>query len=295
MTLTLRLSERAWEPPVRRRLDASRLRAQLDADRYVAAYGLAQLEPFAWDQSEWWSCEGPGGEGIVCHSTGGLGHATTITGDAPATEAILRLHPGAAATFAICSPWHLDALGGAHHVDLARHMRRMLVTRGDFQPAFGPTLALDGRHTRALNELYSSEGGRTRYLREQIEEGCYRGVAVDDCLVAAAGTHAIARSHGIAILGNVFTHPNFRGRGCGRLATSAVTAELLREVPEVVLSVDPANAPAVRAYRRLGYRDVGPIIETAARRRAVSPGDLMRRWLARRRHERLADEMHGSR
>lgn len=277
---------------MRRRLDPSRLRERLDADRYVAAYGLAQLESGAWEEADWWSCEGPGGEGIACHSRGGLGHATTLTGDPAAVQAILQLYPGAASTFAICGPEHLAALGTAHNIELARSMRRMLVTRADFRPAFGATLQLDGRHAGTLNELYSAEGRRTRYLQRQIEEGCYRGVAVDDHLVAAAGTHAIARTHGIAVLGNVFTHPRFRGRGCGRLATSAVTADLLREVNEVVLSVDPANEPAVRAYRKLGYRDVGPIIETAARRRAISPADLARRWFARRRHEHLAHEMH---
>ena len=288
MTLTLPLAAGGEPLPVYRRLDPSGLRRQLDPVRHLAAYALSQLEPGDWELAEWWSCSAPGGEAIVCHSYGGLGAATTLVGDPAGVGAILQLRPGPSFTFGICAPEHLDAMESAHHVDGARRMRRMLATKRSFRPAAGATIALDGRHTDALNELYSAEGRRTRYLRGHVEEGCYRGVAVDDRLVAAAGTHGIARMHGIAVLGNVFTHPRHRGRGHGTLATSAVAAELLREADEVVLSVDPDNVPAVRAYQSLGFRDVGPIIETAARRRGIGPIDLARRWSARRRHERAS-------
>ena len=297
MALSLRLGQARERIVISRRRDVDGLAAQLQPRRYLAAYALAQLEPGAWERSEWWSCVTSGGggqdglgvmggEAIVCHSLGGLGAATTLLGAADGVGEILALHPGPARTFAICEPHHLGALEGAHELPTQRRMLRMLATRRTFRPVgplTGETLELSGRHVQVVNRLYSSEGGPTRYAREHIEEGCYQGVVAEGRLVAVAGTHSISRRYGISVLGNVFTHPQQRGFGFGTAATSAATAALLRETEEVVLSVDPQNEPAVRAYRRLGYVEVGAIVEASASRRVSGVQTTLRRWLARRR------------
>jgi ribosomal protein S18 acetylase RimI-like enzyme len=58
----------------------------------------------------------------------------------------------------------------------------------------------------------------------------------------------------LAVVGNVMTHADFRGRGYAKAATGAVTAELLRFCDQVVLNVRADNPPALAAYRRLGYQ-----------------------------------------
>ncbi|HET6615357.1 MAG TPA: GNAT family N-acetyltransferase, partial [Dehalococcoidia bacterium] len=69
---------------------------------------------------------------------------------------------------------------------------------------------------------------------------------------------------------NVYTHPSYRGQHLAQITTSAVTERLLRSCREVVLSVDPTNRPAVRAYERLGYVEVARLIEGAALRRDLT-------------------------
>ena len=283
MALSLRLGQARERIAIARRRDSQQLAAQLYPQRYIAAYALAQLEPGAWERSEWWSCRIGGVEAIVCHSHAGLGEATTLLGPPEGAAQILSLHPGPPRTFAICEPQHVPALETTHALPSCRQMLRMLVTAQTFRPWGGETLELLGRHTQTINRLYSSEGGPTRYARQHIEDGCYHGVLEEGRLVAVAGTHSISRSYGIAVLGNVFTHPGRRGFGYGKAATSAVTAALLRETDEVVLSVDPLNEPAVRAYQRLGYEKMGLIVEASASRRAGGMQTWARRWLARRR------------
>ena len=92
----------------------------------------------------------------------------------------------------------------------------------------------------------------------------------DARLVAIAGTHVVSSSSAIAVVGNVYTHPAHRGQHLAQATTRAVTAQLLRFCRDVVLSVDPDNAAAVRAYQRLGYREVARLIEGAALRRDVT-------------------------
>ena len=286
MTLSLRPSRllAARERlEITRRYDPEGLAEQLQPHRWVGAYALAQLDRGAWEESEWYAAETMRGVAIVCHSRSGLGNATTLSGPADAVGAILKLHPGFARTFAIGDPQHLPALEAVHSLTNPRRMMRMLVTAETFRPVQGEATPLLGPHVQIVNRLYNTEGSPTYYRREHIAEGCYWGVTDDERLVAIAGTHSIGRVHGIAILGNVFTHPRYRGRGHATLATSAVTAALLEQVRDVVLSVDPDNEPAVRAYQKLGYRDVGPIVEASAIRHAGTMITASRRWLARQR------------
>jgi predicted GNAT family acetyltransferase len=102
--------------------------------------------------------------------------------------------------------------------------------------------------------------------------------------VAIAGTHVVAPEEGVAVVGNVFTHPRFRGRGLATLVTGAVTRHLLDMCPQVYLTVDSQNLPAIAAYRRLGYRVECTLYETPALRRdLVGLLPLVRRLIARRR------------
>lgn len=283
MALSLRLGDTRAMVEVARSLDRDFLGERLQADRYNTAYALAQLDDDAWSEAEFFLCRTPNGLAVVCHSRAGLGYATTSTGPSDGVRAILALHPGFPTTFAIADPRHTDALKTAYSFRHITRMMRMLVTRESFQPNNRPAQPMLGAHVQLINRLYNAEGDPTQYRKEHIAEGCYWGVVDNERLVAVAGTHAIGRTHSIAILGNVFTHPRFRGRGHATTATSAVTAALLEQLDEVVLSVDPKNEPAVHAYRNLGYRQVGEIIEASATRHTGTLITAVRRWAARRR------------
>ena len=283
MALSLRIGDARTLVEIARSSDREALARHLQADRYTAAYALAQLDDEMWPDAEFFTCATPSGESIVCHSRGGLGNATTLAGPASGAAAILQLHPGVPNTFTIADPSHVDALETVYSFRRITRMMRMLVTRESFQPVDRAAQPILAAHVDLLNRLYNTEGPPTHYRPEHIAQACYRGVVDEERLVAVAGTHAIGYTHGIAILGNVFTHPRFRGRGHATAATSAVTAALLEHVDEVVLSVNPENAPAIRAYHKLGYRHVGDIIEASATRHAGTLITAARRWAARRR------------
>ncbi len=283
MALSIRLGDARVMVDISQADDRDALAARLQPDRYNAAYALAQLDDDAWEDAEFLVCRTPNGDATLCHSRGGLGYATTLSGPADGIKAMLQLHPGFPNTFAISDPHHCEALGSVYSFRHISRMMRMLVTRDSFRPNNREAQPMLGAHVDLLNRLYNAEGDPTHYRREHISDGCYWGVVDEERLVAVAGTHAIGRTHSIAILGNVFTHPRFRGRGHATTATSAVTAALLEQVDEVVLSVDPQNEPAIHAYRKLGYVQVGEIIEASATRHTGTLITAMRRWAARRR------------
>jgi predicted GNAT family acetyltransferase len=166
-------------------------------------------------------------------------------------------------------------------------MLRMKVTADTFRPPEGEARRLRGREVRLVNRLYNAEGSVASYTARQIEGGVYFGAYVGERLVAVAGTHAVSPAHGVAVVGNVYTHPRYRGRGLGALVTGAVTAAVIEACPLVVLSVNPRNRAALRAYQRLGYEGECRLIEAAATRRdRLGLSSLARRLVAARRGAR---------
>jgi len=252
--------------------DPAQVRALLLPRRGYAAYALGQLAPRLFPQVQCWVAENAHGAGLVLYSGGGLGDALFMMGATEAVEAILRLHRGPRQDFVTCEAAHLPVLERYFNVPNHSLMARMVATRESFEH---PQLAdrhlqvrrLSAADAREVNRLYNTEGTPTYYTATHIGSSAYHGVYHDGRLVSVAGTHVVAPEEGVAVVGNVFTHPRYRGRGYGTLATGATTAALLEHCQDVVLTVDPKNIPAVRAYWRLGYNEICRLVEAPVTRR----------------------------
>ncbi|HEY8171737.1 MAG TPA: GNAT family N-acetyltransferase [Dehalococcoidia bacterium] len=297
MTVVERKAARAdvgAEYVVRPLRDRQEIRGLLEERRAYAAYALGQLDPVLFRMSEWWKADGESSHAIVLHSRGGLGNATFAMGETDALEAILRLHPGPRHTFLTCEVHQLDVLQRYFELEQRQTMIRMLVTPEMFVPAVPvPALRrLVGSDAREINLLYRTDGVPSFYSPRQIDESVYFGAERDGQLISIAGTHVISASSGISVVGNVYTHPRYRGQHLAQAVTSAVTERLLAACKEVVLSVDPTNVAAVRAYERLGYREVARLVEgAAARRDTTGIVSAARRFAARTRGRGAGGEL----
>jgi len=181
-------------------------------------------------------------------------------------EAILRDVLRPRLTYVAVPTEAMPAVTRHYRLDPGPQMVRMWVDAERVKPK-----VVDGveplRHSDAgeLNRIYRLGFGS--WLPPQsVAEGVYYGIRVGRRLVAAAGTHVIVRDARIAVVGNVLTQPEYRGRGYAQATTSAVTAELLRFCDHVVLNVRADNPPALNAYRRLGYAEHARFEERLAHR-----------------------------
>ena len=103
----------------------------------------------------------------------------------------------------------------------------------------------------SLNQFYS-EHRVEAWTPLMFEMGPFYGVWRDGQLIAAAGVHFVTPF--IAQIGNVFSHPRFRGRGYATAATAGVTNHLRRMGIQIIsLFVVAENAPAIRIYQRQGF------------------------------------------
>jgi GNAT superfamily N-acetyltransferase len=152
-----------------------------------------------------------------------------------------------------------------YRVDHAWIMLRMLVRADSLRPiADVRVVLLTSDHFDAAAALYKAWPD-TVFTPFMFEHGIYYGAYRAGELVAVAGTHAMSSTYKIGVIGNVFTHPNHRGRGLASAVTGAVAAELLaRGALDVVLNVRDDNAPAIAAYTRLGFQVDEPFWEAKA-------------------------------
>ena len=236
--------------------DRSVLRSFLQSDPIYAAYALADLEDREAGRARWGIARA-GNEvvSLVLEYGGPSPQPLFVAGRDDGISAVLKDIIKPPIAYISCLPASMRAVESRYRLEAGPQMVRMWVDREHFRAADDPGVEpLSPADTGELNRLYRLGFGS--WLAPQaIAEGVYFGIRVEGRLVAAAGTHVIGREARIAVVGNVLTQPEFRGRGYAQATTGAVTARLLEFCDHVVLNVRSDNPPALNAYRRLGYAE----------------------------------------
>ena len=89
----------------------------------------------------------------------------------------------------------------------------------------------------------------------------YYGIRKDNRLVSIAGIHVYSEKYKVAALGNIVTHPDYRGNGFGKSVTAKLCIELSQKVEHVGLNVKSDNEAAISMYKKLGFEVVEPYWE----------------------------------
>jgi ribosomal protein S18 acetylase RimI-like enzyme len=235
--------------------DKALLRGFLERDRLYAAYALCDLEEREFSRTHWgvaWDRDQP--IAVVLEYNGPTPQPLFAMGREDGVAVILRdlIRPRIA--YVATPPALIPAIETAYRVDPGPAMVRMWVDRAHFRPYPATVERLLPVEIGDLNRLYQL-GFASWLPASSISDGVYYGLRVNGTLVSAAGTHVVSPGARLAVVGNVLTQVDYRGRGFATAVTGAVTAELLRTCDQVVLNVRADNPPALNAYRRLGYAE----------------------------------------
>jgi RimJ/RimL family protein N-acetyltransferase len=276
-----------------RQLD--RLRPFLWADRFFADYALGDLDPAHFQLADWFGAEEAGELCAVVMVYHDLQPPILFaTGDGRGIELILdgMLRPPQIELS--IREEHLPIIEEFYQARTIP-MLKMALVPDDFQPAYQWSLRaqsakqssaakdeiassqtaltcpallggvamtkLDVSHMPLLEELYA-HGGGDAFRQRSLELGVFYGVFDNEHLVSVAGTHIVSDQERIAALGNVMTHPAYRGHGLATAATHAVCDELLdRGIQLIGLSVGRFNQAAQRVYEKIGFKRHIPFYE----------------------------------
>jgi ribosomal protein S18 acetylase RimI-like enzyme len=254
----------------------------LGTDRLFAAYALCDLDDREFGRTRWGVALEQGRPVAVALEYQGLSpQPLFVMGEPAGVTGVLREVIRPRVAYLAARPELLHAVGAAYQVADGPPMVRMWVDRASFRPAAPSAVRLMPADVGDLNRLY--DFGLGSWLpSDAIATGVYYGVRVNGHLVAAAGTHVISRTMGLAAVGNVLTHREYRGRGFATIVTGAVTQDLLRFCDQVVLNVRVDNTPALGAYRALGYQEHARFEERLVNRNGSVWDSItgpIRRWI----------------
>lgn len=250
--------------------DKSPILAYLETDRLYAAYAVGDLEPKLSVYCKWFGAERGGRlQALALHYSGLSFPIVFLMGDAGGLRAIFEEALCIEEAFFTCRQEHLGVMKDFYEWEPVP-MWRMVLQSERFQPVDGDCAPLTCDHAEQLAALYACGEGNA-FDPVQMPSGAFHGIFEDERLVAVAGTHLVSSLYGVAAVGNIFTHPDYRGRGYATAVTSAVVTELqMRGIRDIVLNVDQRNKPAIRIYERLGFERYCPFFEGSAVREMYS-------------------------
>ena len=133
----------------------------------------------------------------------------------------------------------------------------MVVDSKSFKPYYPEKAVRLGREHVAEFMEVKKEQGRGISVEEalkRLSKYRYYGVFFEGKLASIACAHLVMPE--LWIIGDVYTRKKFRGRGFAKIATSAITRDAIRCSGKAMLHVREDNKPAVKVYRKLGYRAV---------------------------------------
>jgi ribosomal protein S18 acetylase RimI-like enzyme len=107
-----------------------------------------------------------------------------------------------------------------------------------------------------LEALYAASYPGNWFDPRMIETGHYYGVRNESSLISVAGVHVYSAQYGVAALGNITTHPAYRGQQLATQTSAKLCASLLKTVDAIGLNVHGDNHNAIACYSRLGFERV---------------------------------------
>ena len=121
------------------------------------------------------------------------------------------------------------------------------------EPPLGAYLRFTPDDAERLLAFYSIAYPDGYFDVNMLPRGFANGIVVDGAIVAASGVHCVSTDYRVGVLGNIATHPDWRGKGLASYLTACQAKDLQDKGCTVCLNVAKENSAAVHCYQKLGF------------------------------------------
>ncbi len=130
----------------------------------------------------------------------------------------------------------------------------MKVNANGFKPAEASNVReMNEKDEKEVGNLIMREPSRIKDLLQGVSYGIYKN---GNLVAFAAAPHIL---EDLVIIRGVYTRPEFRGKGYASEVCSTITAQMINQGKEVFLYVSKDNLPALRVYKKLGFKETGHV------------------------------------
>jgi ribosomal protein S18 acetylase RimI-like enzyme len=147
----------------------------------------------------------------------------------------------------------IDVFGKENIIKNYGHNYRMILSRNPKPVSDDNIRKLELSDISAINNLYRFAYPSNWFDSRMVETGKYYGYFNAGMLIGIAGIHVYSPEYRIAALGNIATHPDFRGQKIAYRLTSALCVDLKNSVDIIGLNVKSENSAAIKCYENIGF------------------------------------------
>lgn len=230
---------------------------------FLHVYALGDLDDFFWPHTTWYALRAAGEvRQLVLFYNDPTMRIPTLMAYAEQPVALMRellhallrvlprrfyAHLTESVADVFAEDYRVQSHGAYHKMGLT-NQKRLAGADGSL------ALALTAADHDDLQELYAAGYPGNWFVPRMLETGFYFGIRRGPKLASVAGVHVYAPQYKVAALGNITTHPDFRGQGLATAATARLCQELLKVgIEHVGLNVKADNPSAVACYEKLGF------------------------------------------
>lgn len=228
----------------------------------LQVYSIGDLDDFFWPKTIWYSLkEGDEIKAIALLYVGMSTPTLLAIYDKDFESANQLLQRGKSILpskfYAHLSPNLIDIFGKQNIIESYGPHYKMALKRIPYIIADENIKRLTIKDIPIIDEFYTKAYPDNWFDKRMLETQKYFGYFAENKLVGIAGIHVYSEEYKVAALGNIATHPEYRGRQIGYKLTSRLCLDLKESVNYIGLNVKSDNIAAISCYRKVGFEIVG--------------------------------------
>lgn len=230
----------------------------LSRNKGLYLYLIGDLDDFFWPHTTWYTAIVNGKIEAVAMLYSGMTPSTFLLfhdGDLSLPEKMIRkLLPELPQEFNVhLSPGLLEHFGMDNIIKNYGRNLRMILGKQPEPVTDEKIRRLERTDLKEIEKFYSLAYPNNWFDSRMLETGKYFGYFDNNTLAGIAGIHVYSPEYRIAALGNIATHPRFRGRKIAYMLTSALCCDLSKDTDTIGLNVSSTNSAAIKCYENGGF------------------------------------------
>ena len=242
--------------------DKEELFSFLKKNVYLHIYSIGDLDDFFWDYTTWYGSkkEGDIKAVVLLYSGTTMPVLLALTDESSCMEDLISsiVHLLPPRFYAPLSPGVEELLKGKYRLrSCGNHHKMALTNREVFSTVdTSQVIQLSREDLNEIEALYRTGYPGNFFDARMLETNLYYGIRTSSGLVSIAGIHVYSQKYWVAALGNITTHPDFRGKRFATAVTAQLCTSLLETVDHVGLNAKVDNKAAIQCYKNLGFEIV---------------------------------------